>query len=108
MMRLEIGSAVEQIVSAVLAKHAGHGDIDVITRDATLHDELGMDEADLIEVMLRAEDRFGVTLPDDAIGFSSTVTDIVDLITMRMSEKAAQVQPLAPVRLPSPSIAPDA
>jgi hypothetical protein len=67
-----------------------------------------MDEADLIEVMLRAEDRFGVTLPDDAIGFSSTVTDIVDLIAMRMSEKAAQVQPLAPVRLPSPSIAPDA
>ena len=107
MMRLEIGSAVEKIVSAVLAEHAGHGDIDVITRDATLHDELGMDEADLIEVMLRAEDRFGVTLPDDAIGFSSTVMDIVDLIAMRMSEKAAP-QPVAPVRLPSPSIAPDA
>jgi acyl carrier protein len=108
MTRLDIGSAVEQIVSAVLAEHAGHGDIDVIARDATLHDEFGMDEADIIDVLLRAEDRFGVTLPDDAIGFSSTITDIVDLVAMRLSEIAAPPPPLSPLQLASPSIAPDA
>ena len=108
MTRLEIASAIEQIVSAVLSAHDRHGDIDVIARDATLHAELGMDEADIIEVMLRAEDRFGVTLPDDAIGFSSTLTDIVNLVAMRLSDRESLTQPIAPLQLASPSIAPEA
>ena len=108
MTRLEIASAIEQIVSAVLSEHDRHGDIDVIARDATLRDELGMDEADIIEVMLRAEDRFGVTLPDDAIGFSSTLTDIVNLVAMRLSDRESLTQPVAPLLLASPSIAPEA
>ena len=87
MTRLEIASAIEQIVTAALSEHDRHGDIDVIARDATLHDGLGMDEADIIEVMLCAEDRFGVTLPDDAIGFSSTLADIVNLVALRLSER---------------------
>jgi acyl carrier protein len=108
MTRLEIASAIEQIVTAVLSEHDRHGDIDVIARDATLHDELGMDEADIIEVMLCAEDRFGVTLPDDAIGFSSTLADIVNLVVMRLSERETPTQPIAPLQLASPSIAPEA
>ena len=108
MTRLEIASAIEQIVSAVLSEHDRHGDIDVIARDATLHDELGMDEADIIEVMLRAEDRFAVTLSDDAIGFSSTLTDIVNLVASRLSDRESPTQPIAPLHLASPSIAPEA
>jgi acyl carrier protein len=108
MTRLEIASAIEQIVTAVLSEHDGHGAIDVIARDATLHDELGMDEADIIEVMLRAEDRFGVTLPDDAIDFSSTLTDIIDIVASRLSERESLAQPIAPLQLASPSIAPEA
>jgi acyl carrier protein len=104
MTRLEITSAIEQIVAAVRSEHDGRGAIDVIARDATLHDELGMDEADLIEVMLRAEDRFGVTLPDDAIDFSSTLTDIINIVASRLSER----EPIAPSQLTSPSIAPEA
>jgi acyl carrier protein len=108
MTRLEIASAIEQIVTAVLSEHDGHGAIDVIARDATLHDELGMDEADIIEVMLRSEDRFAVTLPDDAIDFSSTLTDIIDIVASRLSERESLAQPIAPLQLASPSIAPEA
>lgn len=108
MTRLEIASAIEQIVTAVLSEHDGHGAIDVIARDARLHDGLGMDEADIIEIMLRAEDRFGVTLPDDAIDVSSTLTDVVDIVTSRLSEKQILAQPIAPLQLASPPIAPEA
>ena len=79
MTRHEIASTVEQIVIDALSAH-GLGSLDVITRNATLHDELGMDEADIFAVLLRAEEWFGVNLPDNDIGFSSTVMDIADLV----------------------------
>jgi len=48
-----------------------------------------MDEVDLIEVMFRAEERFGIVLPDHELGSSSQVGDIVDLIANRLREKEA-------------------
>ena len=48
-----------------------------------------MDEVDLIEVLLRAEERFGLVLPDNDIGLSSTVSNIVDLIVGRLREQEA-------------------
>ena len=67
---------------------------DAVTPRSSLHDDLGMDEVDLIEVMFRAEERFGLVLPDNGIGLSSTVSDIVDLIAARLREQEA------PLRLP--------
>jgi len=107
MTRREIASAVAEIVAAVLSEHVGLGD--VIKCDAKLHDELGMDEADVIEVMLRAEERFGINLPDNHIGFSSTVTEIVDIVTTRLRDKESRERLIqTPPRLASPSIAPEA
>ena len=91
MTRIEIASAVEEIVAAVANEHGLFGACDVITPESTLHDQFGMDEADIIELILRAEDRFGINLPDDGIGFSSTLTDVVDLIAERLSEKQASL-----------------
>jgi len=108
MTRHEIASTVEQIVIDALSAR-GLGSLDVITRYATLHDELGMDEADIFAVLLRAEEWFGVNLPDNDIGFSSTVTDIAALVATRLSEKEARAQPMeTPPRLASPSIVPEA
>jgi acyl carrier protein len=106
MTRIEIASALEKIVAGVLSEHGGVGDSDVITRQAKLHDDLGMDEADIFEVMLRAEDRFGVNLPDNDIGISSTLTDIADLVAARLSEKARAQAIATPPMLTSPPIAP--
>ena len=45
---------------------------------------------DFIEkVLFRAEERFGLVLPDNNIGPSSTVNDIVDLIVARLREQEA-------------------
>jgi hypothetical protein len=56
-----------------------------------------MDEVELIDVLFRAEEWFGLVLPDNGIGPSSTVSDIVDLIAQRIRGKEA---PLAPEQDP--------
>jgi acyl carrier protein len=89
MTRLEVASAVEQIVAAVAEEHGLVEAKDAVTLRSSLHDELGMDEVDLIEVVFRAEERFGLVLPDNDIGPSSTVSDIVDLIAGRLREQEA-------------------
>ena len=72
-------------------EHDLFGARDLITPESTLNDQLGMDEADIVEVILRAENRFGISLPDNGIGFSSTITDVVDLIAQRLSDKQASL-----------------
>ena len=83
MTRVEIASAVEQIVAAVADEYGLVEAKDTVTLRSSLRDDLGMDEVDLIEVVFRAEERFRVSLPDDDIGLSSTVSDIVDLVAAR-------------------------
>jgi acyl carrier protein len=87
--RAEIASAVKQIVAAVADEHGLVEVRDGLTLHSNLHDNLGMDEVDLIDVLFRAEERFGLVLPDNNIGPSSTVGDIVDLIVARLREQEA-------------------
>ena len=89
MTRLEIASAVEQIVAAVADEHGLVEAKDAVTLRSSLHDDLGMDELDLIDVLFRAEERFGLVLPDDHIGSSTTVSNIVDIIVGRLREQEA-------------------
>ena len=89
MTRAEIASAVEQIVAAIADEYGLVEAKDAVTLRSSLHDDLGMDEVDLIEVVFRAEERFGLVLPDDGIGPSSTVDDIVALIAERLREREA-------------------
>jgi len=90
MARVEIASAVEQIVAAVADEHGLMEARDGVTLDSRLDDDLGMDEVDLIDVLFRAEERFGLVLPDNDIGLSSTVGDVVDLIVGRLREQEAR------------------
>jgi acyl carrier protein len=89
MTRAEIASAVEQIVAAIADEYGLVEAKDAVTLRSSLHDDLGMDEVDLIEVVFRAEERFRVALPDDDIGLSSTVSDIIARIAARLREQEA-------------------
>ena len=60
--RAEIASAVEQIVAAVVDEHGLIEENDAISLRSNLHDDLGMGEVDLIEVLFRAEERFSPEL----------------------------------------------
>ena len=68
MTRVEIASAVKQIIAAVVDEHGLMEARDVVTVGSKLHDDLGMDEVDQMEVLFRAEERFGLVLPDHPIG----------------------------------------
>ena len=89
--RTEIASAVERIVAAVANEHGLVEARDNLTLRSNLHDDLGMDEVDLIAVLFRAEERFGIDLPDNDLGPSSQVSDLVDLIAERLRERKAHL-----------------
>jgi len=92
--RAEIASAVERIVAAVADEHGLVEVRDDLTLRSNLHDDLGMDEVDLIEIIFRAEEHFGVVLPDQELGPSSLVINIVDLIADQLREKEARLAPV--------------
>ena len=76
----------EQIVATVVDEHGLTEATDVVTLGSKLQDDLGMDEVDQMEVLFRAEERFSIVLPDNDIGPSSTMGDIVARIAERLGE----------------------
>ena len=48
-----------------------------VTPDARLADDLGIDSMTLVDVVVAAEDRFGVVIPDDVWARFETVGDAV-------------------------------
>lgn len=55
-------------------------DIDSISMDSVITDELGADSLDVIDIVMSFEDEFGIEIPDDAIENIKTVSDIVKYI----------------------------
>ena len=91
MMHAKLDRTIEDLISAV---GDDHGLIDVrnlVRRDSKLGEDLGMDEVDIIAILCRAEETFGIVLPDHHINPSSTVADIVTLVADRLEEKQANL-----------------
>ena len=64
-------------------------DVEEITEDSSLYDELAIDSVDLAELVFACEEEFGVSMPDDKearaammaeVKSLETVGDIVDYI----------------------------
>ena len=55
-------------------------DLDKITIDANLFDDLNFDSLDSVEMVLAMELEFDIEVADDAIDELRTVRDIVDLV----------------------------
>lgn len=52
-------------------------DLDEITMDADLQDDLGADSLDAVELAMALEEELDVTIPDDVFAEMKTVGDIV-------------------------------
>lgn len=76
---------IEQVVKDILAEQLGMK-ASHIHRDDLLTEKLGMDSFASIETAFALEEKFGLSIPDEAIYQAKTVKDIVDFI-------AANVQP---------------
>jgi acyl carrier protein len=53
---------------------------DKITLEASLSEDLGADSLDAVEVIMDLEDKYGITIDDEAAKSIKTVKDLVDYI----------------------------
>lgn len=51
-----------------------------ITFESVITDDLGADSLDVVDLVMRLEDEFGVEIPDEAMADIKTVGDIVTYI----------------------------
>lgn len=54
-----------------------------ITRESSFVDDLKADSLDVVELVMRFEDTFGVTIPDEDYEKIRTVGDAIDYINQR-------------------------
>ena len=64
-------------------------DIDRVTDDARLDADLDADSLDVVELVMRFEDEFGVEIPDDEAARVVTVADCLALLGRKLAAKAA-------------------
>jgi acyl carrier protein len=55
-------------------------DIDDVTMDASIFDDLGADSLDAVELNMAFEDAFDISIPEEALADMKTVKDIVSRI----------------------------
>ncbi len=55
-------------------------DLDEISLDSVITDDLGADSLDVVDLVMSFEDEFGLEIPDDALESIKTVGDIVKYI----------------------------
>ncbi len=59
-------------------------DIDSITMDTDIQDDLGADSLDVVEMLMSIEDEFEIEIPDEKIESLKTVGQVVDYIQDNM------------------------
>ena len=71
-------------VRQIVAEHF-RIDEDQVTDDASLMDDLGADELDLVELVMAFDAAFGTAIPDGEIDDMRTVADAVRIVTEERS-----------------------
>ena len=63
-------------VRAILARQL-RVDSAVVTPEAQIKKDLGADSLDILQLLMRIEDQYGITIPDKALATFNTVGDVV-------------------------------
>ena len=63
-------------VQAILARQL-RVDPAIVTLDAQIKKDLGADSLDILQLLMRIEDQYGIVIPDKALATFNTVGDIV-------------------------------
>lgn len=63
-------------VRTILAKQL-RLDPSVITLESRIQKDLGADSLDILQLLMRIEDEYGKTIPDEALATFVTVSDVV-------------------------------
>lgn len=70
---------MEQKVIAIIAE-ATKEDAEKITLETSLVDDLNLDSLDIVELMMKMEDDFGMEIPEEDAEGLKTVKDIVEYL----------------------------
>lgn len=55
-------------------------DIETMTADTKIDDDLGADSLDVVDMLMTLEDEFGIEIPDEDIEGLKTIGDVADYI----------------------------
>lgn len=72
-------SDIEAATLAAIAKISGR-DAGALSAETRLREDLGLDSLDAVELLVMAEDDFGVIVSDDQLRSVATVGDLISLL----------------------------
>ncbi|NQU37818.1 MAG: acyl carrier protein [Actinobacteria bacterium] len=87
-LNLTDSATVLTVMTEIIEEIAGPRP-EAITRDATFDGTLGVDSLTMVEIIVVAEERFDIKIPDSAFADMTTVGQAVDFITESVSAKAS-------------------
>jgi acyl carrier protein len=70
---------VEQRVREIVAEQLER-DVNEITNASSLIDDLGADSLDVVELVMKMEEEFGIEIPDEEAEKIKTVNDVIQYI----------------------------
>ncbi|OGP76029.1 MAG: acyl carrier protein [Deltaproteobacteria bacterium RBG_16_64_85] len=71
--------SVEKKVKEIVAEQLGK-DVNDVTIQASFIDDLGADSLDIVELVMKMEEEFGIEIPDEDAEKIKTVNDVVEYI----------------------------
>ena len=71
---------VEQRVREIVAEQLER-DVNEVVNTASLIDDLGADSLDVVELVMKMEEEFGIEIPDEEAEKIKTVNDVIQYIT---------------------------
>jgi acyl carrier protein len=74
---------LEERVRKVLAENLGR-DLEEVTMEARLEEDLDADSLDLVEAVLALEEELGVKIPEEEMESVKTVREAVDLVSAKI------------------------
>ena len=72
-------------VQAILAKQL-RLDAAKITPESQIKKDLGADSLDILQLLMRIEDQYGIVIPDKALATFTTVADVVNYLEQEGTE----------------------
>jgi len=73
---MSIDKRVREIVAEQLER-----DVNEVTNSASFIDDLGADSLDIVELVMKMEEEFGIEIPDEEAEKIKTVNDVIQYIT---------------------------
>ena len=71
---------VEQRVREIVAEQLER-DVNEVVNTASFIDDLGADSLDIVELVMKMEEEFGIEIPDEEAEKIKTVNDVIQYIT---------------------------